>query len=666
MGSSIRLKKGTIINIPVILYGTPDTSVALDRYVYTNTPFFYYSQGENPAMFGVLREYADEVDALNNPYNDPSDIYNICQTLAAVGWHTKEYFYADNEGGQLIQNILDHVVWVIGDYQHGGVAMCKIANSGKYGFVAFDGIHTEYIDPEDPDPREPYVYYAFSSSAYHSGDLRGGEFSKFELLHSGMCLYTNVDATYPPIWLFYQPDYWGWGFVDGYTFDGGGVVSQYTSTWGFGTLDDAMSDSSWFKVGLLATDKLPKQPFLCQYPGSSYDRTKGYTKIADTLSREGYNRDGSIYGNSIINPYEDPFANVEDNKPAGGDAQWNKDNDDGGWTTPDQFETDAINSGFYTLYNPTKEEVQDFSDYLFTDITDSMATQLKKLIANPLDYIVFMAMCHFDVPTYNVKQPIKFCGLSSGVDSNVISQQMMSINCGSIDIVEKNQTGSFLSYSPYFKMRLFLPYIGFVDLDDKCMDSMINVMYWIDLLSGSCVAQITAKHYHSRCGSDITHNEGDTIAVYNGNVYQHLPLSATDWRGLYQGIIQFAGGAVAAIAGSPAGYGAMASAIMSSKENVQHSGSIGSNYGYIGYQKPYLILERTNLAMPVSEYGNFKGWVANIHKSLNQFKGYTEIKPDCWWNGNRTIPLNGITQEESDMLKQVFENGVYLNWEDLT
>lgn len=664
MGTTIRTSSGAVINLPVIEYGTPDTSVALDVYEYTNTPFFYYARGENPAMIGILNKYTDDVDALNNPYNDPSTIYNICSTLSAVGWHTKEYFYADNEGGQLIQNILDHVVWVMGDYQHGGVAMCKFSDSGKYGFVAFDGIHTEQVDPENP--HEPYVYYAFSSSAYHSSDLRGGEFSKFELLHSALCLYTNIDADYPPIWLFYQPDLWGWGYVDGYEYDGGGLVSHYTSTWGFGTLDDAMSDASWFEVGLLGNDKLPKQPFLCRFPSSSYDRNKGYARIADTLGHEGYNRDGSIYGNSRINPYEDPFANVDDNKAAGGNAQWNKDNDDGGWTTPDQFTIDALNSGFFTVYVPTKEEMQAFNDYLFTDIDDSMAQQLKRLIANPLDYIVFCAMCHFEVPTKVSKQAIKFCGLDSGVSALVASQQMVSINCGSIDIIEANQTGTYLSYSPYFKMRLFLPYIGFVDLDDKCMDALVNVTYWIDILSGSCVAQITAKHYHSRCGSDITHKQGDTIAVYNGNVYQHLPLNATDWRGLYQGIIQFAGGAVSAISGNPAGYGAMASAVMSSKENVQHSGALGSNYGYIGFQKPYLILERTNLAMPVSEFGSFRGWIANIQKSIKNFSGYTEIKPDCWWNGTRTVPINGITKEESDMLKEVFNKGVYLNWEDMT
>lgn len=669
---AIKLNNGAIINTPIILYGEPeDTSTLGERYDYTNDPFFYYKRGENAAIFGFLRGYLDDVDALEYSFTNPAQAYSMCSSLAAVGWHHADYFYEDAEGGEMIAYILQRVAWIIGDYNHGGVGLCKFASNGRYGFISFDGIHTQESTEEEP-VENPYVYYAFSSSAYQSGDLQGGHFSRSELIASTFCWYTNWENnSYPPLWLFYQPDGYNWGYVSEFERIPPGpssITTVFTTNWEVDSVNLAMSVSDWFEIGVTGNQKIPKRPFLCCYVDQAndtitYDRTKGLVKIADSLGREGYSRDGSFYGRSQVNPYENPFANVEDNKSAGGNGQWTQDNDDGGWTTPDQFETDALNAGLLTLYSPTKAEVKEFNNFLFTDIDDSMSQQLKRLISNPLEYVVFLAMCHFDPPLKNGKDPIKFCGIDSGVDASVVSHQMMSINCGSIDIVEKSQTATFLSYSPYFKMRLYLPYIGIVDLDDACMDSMINVTYWIDLLSGSCVAQITIKHERRRCSTDIIHNEGDTIAYYNGNVYQHLPLSASDWRGLYQGIIQFAGGAAAAATGNGAGFGAMASAVMGEKVHAQRSGAIGSNYGYISYQKPFLLFERPNLAMPVSEFGGYKGWIANISKPIGDFTGYTEVKADCWWNGTRTVPINGITEEESDMLKEVFESGVYLNWE---
>ena len=112
----------------------------------------------------------------------------------------------------------------------------------------------------------------------------------------------------------------------------------------------------------------------------------------------------------------------------------------------------------------------------------------------------------------------------------------------------------------------------------------------------------------------------------------------------------------------------MASAVMNEKVNVSKSGQLGANYGYLGFQKPYLLLERTNVAIAgyklgssnKSSFGGFQGWKCNIIKPLGQFHGYTEISQDCLW----VDKINGITEEEAQILKDDFANGVYLNWED--
>ena len=296
-----------------------------------------------------------------------------------------------------------------------------------------------------------------------------------------------------------------------------------------------------------------------------------------------------------------------------------------------------------------------------------MASQLKKLIADPIDYVIFLAMCHFQPTVKNAKEAITFCGLNTGVTANVVSPQMQFIQCGTIHLSEHNETASFLSYDPYFKAHLYLPYIGMVDIAiDDIMDCDVTIQYIVDMLTGSCVAQVLSKRTSKRVDSDILNPDGITIGEYTGNCFENLPLSATDWRGLFQGVIQFAGGLTSVAGGNVAGLGAMASAVMSDKVSVSRSGQLGANYGYIGFQKPYFLFERVNPAIAgdilgkdnKSSYGGWQGWTCNIIKRLGNFKGYTEVRPECLW----TDSINGITEDEAAVMKELFSTGVYLNW----
>lgn len=647
----LRLNNGTNIDLPKIEQGTPDTSYT--PYTYSNTPFYYYKRYTPAAVFDVLNYFTDAVDALGVSFSRPNDIRNMCASLAAINWHDESYFYPENEGGQMITAINQYVVWILGDATNGGVGMCKIGN--KYGFVAFDGV---YLGNLDAGSEIEYTYYAYQSSAFeYEGEWRG-VFTKTELQHACLVNYTYLDQTEPPIYIFYQPDGWEYSYVSEFQQFG---VATYTSYWEHrASIETAMENAAWMGAVIADLKYIPEQPFYCSLDGNK-DLSKGNYLIGQVLANEGYKKiGGDLYGNSEVDLGDNPFGYGGTNSNGGGSGKWDGGSNQGGWTEEDQFTTDALNSGFFTLYNPTKPEIQSFNNFLFTDITDSMAVQLKKLISNPLDYVVFMAMCHFSPQHSDDKKPIKFCGLDSGVGAYTINKQNMILHCGSVELIEQNETASFLSYAPYFKAHLYLPYIGMVDINiDEIMDGVTTVQYVIDLLSGSCIAQVIHKRTTKRCGSDIINSKGITIGEYTGNVYQNLPMSATDWRGLFQGIVQFAGGLLSGMTGNASGFGTMASAVMGQKENVSRSGQLGANYGYLGYQKPYFLFERPNIDMPEG-YGGFNGWTCNIIKRLRDFKGYTEIEANSWWTDN----INGITEEEAQMLKDDFANGVYLNWED--
>lgn len=312
----------------------------------------------------------------------------------------------------------------------------------------------------------------------------------------------------------------------------------------------------------------------------------------------------------------------------------------------------AINSGLVTLFNPTMSELSSFSNWLYTGITDPIADQLKRLVSNPLEYIIFVAMCKFQPPVDQTREEIAFCGIGSNVYSDKISQQFVDIDCGTININEQWQ--SFLDYEPHSKIKIHLPFVGTHELQmDDFMSGQIGVKYRIDLLSGCCVAKVKVKRV-SRKQTDPAINS--ILYQFDGNVYLTMPLSASDWRGAYSSLVNFAGGVVQGMAGNTMGaVGSIASAITSQKVSVSRSGQTGSAYGYIGQNKPYLILERPIQSVP-ENWGAFEGYTSNIKSRVSDLEGYTEVDDNTIWTNN----FGKATQEECDMIKDIMIKGVYL------
>lgn len=648
----IALNNGTAFDMPILEFGDPNsTSIS---YNWTKAPFWYYAQGSPTGVFGVLNSFVDAVDALNNPWSRPSALKGVVDTLQAFDWHSPDYFEEGGEGYDLIQTLNSTLVWIVGSFEEGGIGMCKVGS--YYTFVSFDG---RYDDIDNN-----WTYYAYYTGCAELYGEWMGCYSKTELQFATLCNYTDMESEYPPIWIAYQPDGYLWAYVDDYVFDIG--TGTQKSTWLYNNIQVAMDNSTWFASDL-GIHYSPEKPFCCAAMDQSFERSKGVKVLGYSIPREGYTNDGrNLYGGSEIDQDDNPFSKGGYNSNGGGGGAWDDSSDQGGYTTPDQFTIDALNCGLLTVYNPTENELKDFNDYIFTDITDAMATQLKKLIADPIDYVIFLAMCHFQPTVKNAKEAITFCGINTGVTANVVSPQMQFVNCGTIYISEHSETASFLSYDPYFKAHLYLPYVGMVDISvDDIMDAYISIQYIIDMLTGSCIAQVIQKRTAKRCDSDVL-NEEITIGEYTGNCFENLPLSATDWRGLFQGVIQFAGGLTSVAGGNVAGLGAMASAVMSDKVSVSRSGQLGANYGYMGFQKPYFLFERPNVAIAgdilgkdnKSSYGGWQGWTCNIIKRLGNFKGYTEVRPECLW----TDSINGITEDEAAVMKELFSTGVYLNW----
>lgn len=357
---------------------------------------------------------------------------------------------------------------------------------------------------------------------------------------------------------------------------------------------------------------------------------------------------------------DDSNENGGSSSSGGGYGGYPSDTGHNGHSNPANDSVNICNSGFVTLYNPTLAEVKAFNTWLFSDatFTDAMANIVKRLMANPMDFVLFLALCRFTPPS-TVTDTISFCGISTNVTANVINNQFYQLNCGSVSGI--HDTNTFLDYNPKTKASIYLPYIGIRELNtDDIIGSTLSLVYNIDMMSGSCVAQLQVIR-SSRHDGDA--NIDDVIYSWQGNVYETIPLTGTDWRGMISSMIGVGTSGATIGAGiatsNPAmiagGISGVAQSVMGDKVSVSHSGTLSGSYGYMDKQKPYIILERPINNNP-KRYGEYYGYMSNIYTNLSKVSGYTEILADTLWTQN----FDGILEEEAEALKNICEKGIIL------
>lgn len=381
----------------------------------------------------------------------------------------------------------------------------------------------------------------------------------------------------------------------------------------------------------------------------------------------GFNDLPAIYDDEYGSPYPPEWEHLAGHWYGGSSLQPNpnqRNQDEGDWkeedyspseddrkeTEEDQFEIDAINSGLVTIFNPTQNQVTRFSRFLFSGITEDIASFFKRLMSSPLDYIISMSLVHYKPQTDGAAE-IKFGGIGSGVASLIVKDQMQKIEYGTVSI--GRQFSSYLDYGGYSKLKIYLPYCGKHEIDcDLSVGADITLTYWVDNLSGACVAQLTYYRGHIH-GDDRT--QGGQVYEFTGNVFEELPLSASDYRAVISGALTAVTGAASVAMGNPSGVGAIASGVMNMKPNIQHGGKVGSNFGYMGSQYAYIEVTRPNPADP-PDYYKYNGMNASWSYQLKDLSGFQKVRP----NGIKLNDLRYATENEIMKLKKLFEEGVML------
>ncbi len=339
----------------------------------------------------------------------------------------------------------------------------------------------------------------------------------------------------------------------------------------------------------------------------------------------------------IPEPPTDPYAQGGTSTTGGGTGDFD------GTTAAVDFPSGtptagAGNSGFIKLFNPSAANLTALAAYLWGTFDIS---SFKSIYNNPIDCIVALIVVPVQ-PTTGTAATISLGNIATNVFAPVISDQFVIFDCGSININE--YWGAYLDYDPYTKCEIYLPYIGVQDIDiNDIQGKTIQLKYYIDVLSGACVAMLKA-------GEDI-------LYTWSGQCAAEIPITSTGFGTAFQTALSAANAIgetiVNAMSGIPQSLSLVASSVFNgARSKVHKSGSIGSMAGHMGIQKPYLIITRPVQSVP-ENLNEITGYPSNITATLGDLSGYTEID---------TIHLSGIpaTSEEMAEIEELLKGGVFI------
>ena len=376
-----------------------------------------------------------------------------------------------------------------------------------------------------------------------------------------------------------------------------------------------------------------------KFDGDLYQQTTSYGDLIDLTYQE---LNAGINGFSGENPYEINPSTF------GGGYGSGIINPSDLIPDPEAPDIDAISTGLLTIFKPSLSQIQTLGDYLWSSAFD--ISTLKKLFGDPMDAIIGLSIVPVNPPGAGSKN-VKVGNIDTGISMPYISRQFVEKDLGSLTI--DPYIGSFMDYSPYTKISIFLPYIGFRELaPEDVMGTTISIKYIVDVLTGGCNAILNVS------------GKG-AIYQFNGSCIANVPLTALNYSGAIQNAISAIGSIATTGAGIATGNPALAgvgsiglatraaNAAINTKPTIQRSGNAGGASGLCGTQFAYAIIERPRLSTPAG-YNNFIGNTLNVTMNIGACSGFTMVEE---------IHLDNVlcTENERDELLRLLKEGVIIH-----
>lgn len=318
------------------------------------------------------------------------------------------------------------------------------------------------------------------------------------------------------------------------------------------------------------------------------------------------------------------------------------DDDDGYSDDKDNDENDNdtsdVSSGIgvlTTTFKMTKDRLQQLGRFLWgANIFDNFSL----ICNNPIENII--SCKSIPLSLNGTTQNIILGNVDTGVNGDKVSNNFAKQNIGSIAITEKYH--NFLDYAPYTNVIIYLPYVGFKELDTNLvMGKTLSISYTVDIITGGCLCQIKSNNVK--------------LYEFNGNMGIDIPITASNRAQVESGYISSGIGIASSVASGNI-VGAVTSLINSAESQYHYASTSSPNPMCVASTNRtcYVILDRPTY-QTLKSFNHTKGKKCYLTKTINTLKGYTIC--------DEHIDLSGIraTDNEKDELIKILSGGFFVN-----
>lgn len=350
----------------------------------------------------------------------------------------------------------------------------------------------------------------------------------------------------------------------------------------------------------------------------------------------------------VTSPYKVALTNwnagyyytTSDDKTTAVIAEGDGESDDD-YTNPDddivipETPTPFTSLGFLnTSYALTRARCKSFSNFIWTA---GLFDNIKLMNQSPIENIV---SCKIFPMTFSGTDETMLLGnVETTTGARIGDTSTFLYDIGTVTV--KPYYNSFLDYSPYTTLSIFLPFCGIHELDCKLlMGKSLNVKYAIDVVCGTCKA--------------LLYVDGVELYSFEGQMGIDIPIASGTRAQVEKALISGAVSTVSSIATqNPIGVATSLLNTATSSLHNQTSGSHSSATSAYETLQVYLIYDRPvyqNLEGFAHAFGRFCG----LTKNLGNLDGFTVC--------NENVELSGIvcSSEEKEELKSLLTGGVFL------
>ena len=316
--------------------------------------------------------------------------------------------------------------------------------------------------------------------------------------------------------------------------------------------------------------------------------------------------------------------------------------DDGYSDDKDDDENDSdtsdVSSGIgvlTTTFKMTKDRLQQLGRFLWgSNIFDNFSL----ICNNPIENIISCKSIPLSID--GSTQKIILGNVDTGVNGDKVSNNFAKQNIGSITITEKYH--NFLDYAPYTNVIIYLPYIGFKELDTNLvMSKTLSISYTVDIITGGCLCQVTSNNVK--------------LYEFNGNIGIDIPITASNRAQVEAGYISSGIGIASSVASGNI-VSAVTSLINSAESQYHYASTSSPNPMCVASTNRtcYVILDRPTY-QTLKSFNHTRGKKCYLTKTINTLKGYTIC--------DEHIDLSGIsaTDSEKEELIKILSSGFFVN-----